>query len=485
MTERLPPKISNTLFTWHFMVTLAGIASLACCAIFFLHREGQRAVLREASSLASSAASLIDSSLLDSQRYATSLGAALAHTPGARYALYAPDGQVLFSGPGGTFASLSAASRPPEVAGAAQAGSAAVIRIAADGERRIFAAAAVRGAGQPSPILQIEIPNHTSALPTYPAMVITALLAVLVIVMTALVNWRFNQYFAAPAVQINQAAERLRLGDWNARAPARGPRELQQLAHTLNALAGSLQTNLEAMQSFVANASHELRTPLTSIKLQVGALRAGAVEEPEVAGRFLAQLDCEIDRLVYTVNEMLDLSQIEGGSLAGAYQPVDLLDLACEVQAFWEARSQQAGLDLNLQHDSPLPPVTGDPFRLRRLFDNLVDNALKNTPPGGRVSIVLQRCGQPGWVRFEIRDTGTGIEAHHLRHIFDRFYRVNPSIPMNEARCPDPAGRRSSGSGLGLAIARSIVQAHNGHIGVESSLGSGSIFWVELPVWSG
>jgi signal transduction histidine kinase len=207
------------------------------------------------------------------------------------------------------------------------------------------------------------------------------------------------------------------------------------------------------------------------------------VEEPEIAQRFLSQMDCEIDRLVYTVNEMLDLSQFEAGVHAVEFLPVDILDLACEVQALWEVRSQQAHLNMTLQSEPHLPRVKGDSFRLRRLFDNLVDNAIKNTPPGGQIELVLRRSSVSGKVRVEIHDTGTGIEAHHLPHIFERFYRVNPS--KGDLPCPDgPNIRRSSGSGLGLAIARSIVLAHHGEIGVESSQGSGSIFWFELPVWT-
>lgn len=179
---------------------------------------------------------------------------------------------------------------------------------------------------------------------------------------------------------------------------------------------------------------------------------------------------------------MLDLAQIEGSIQAGAYQPVDLLDLACEVQALWEVRAQQAGLSLTIQHEPHLPQVKGDAFRLRRLFNNLIDNAIKNTPSGGGVQIRLRRGTQPGCVRLEICDTGTGIEAQHLPHIFDRFYRVNPAPIPGGPRCHDACSNWSSGSGL--AIARSIVLAHNGQIRVESSQGSGSTFWADLPTWT-
>jgi signal transduction histidine kinase len=348
----------------------------------------------------------------------------------------------------------------------------------------LYAAASIDHGSEVYGVIQLEMSFQAAMAPTYRMMTYVGLTAVLIMLIMMLVSWRGSTYLTQPVAQISQAAEQLSQGNLCARATLEGPREIVHLANTLNTMASRLHSNLESMHSFVANASHELRTPLTSIKLQVGALRAGAMEEPEVAEHFLCQMDCEIDRLVYTVNEMLDLSQIEGSSQAGEDQPVDLLDLACEVQAFWESRAQQAGLNLTLAHEPHLPRVMGDAFRLRRLLDNLIDNAIKNTPAGGQVQIRLRRGQQPDRVNLEIGDTGTGIEAQHLPHIFERFYRVNPAPSVSDLRCSQAPNRHSSGSGLGLAIARSIVLAHNGQIGVESSQGNGSTFWVELPVWT-
>jgi signal transduction histidine kinase len=253
------------------------------------------------------------------------------------------------------------------------------------------------------------------------------------------------------------------------------------------------------MRAFVANASHELRTPLTSMKLHTEALLEGACEEPEVARRFLHQIDNQIDHLAHTVNDMLDLSQIECCSPERGQQPVQLADLAAEVQAFWEARAIQAGLTLSLATESALPVVWGDPYRLRQLFDNLLDNSIKHTPPGGEVEIrLIRRTPSPSTpgnaVRVEVFDNGRGIPQEHLPRIFDRFYRVE--MARDTARDLSPQSGQAtqagaepdsamlqpvSGSGLGLAIARSIVLAHGGVIGVNSQPGQGSLFWFELP----
>ena len=230
-----------------------------------------------------------------------------------------------------------------------------------------------------------------------------------------------------------------------------------------------LQNNMDGMRAFVANASHELRTPMTAIKLHVDALAEGAISEPEVAERFLGQLQEEIDRMSRTVNDLLDLSRIEANRGMVRMEEVNLAQILLETRDFWRARSQQAGVDLRLSIPSPLTRVIGNEDQLSRVFHNLVDNAIKNTASGGWVEISLFNLPQRGRVRVEVRDNGTGIPAENLNRIFDRFYRVEV-----------PYAKKISGSGLGLAIAKTIVEAHHGKIGVNSIVGVGSTFWVEL-----
>jgi signal transduction histidine kinase len=159
-----------------------------------------------------------------------------------------------------------------------------------------------------------------------------------------------------------------------------------------------------------------------------------------------------------------------------------MLELAGEVQSFWEARSRQTGLALSVEHDPNLPWVKGDAHRLRRLCDNLIENAIKHTPRGGQVLLVLRSAANSTRLRLEVRDSGVGISPEHLPNIFERFYRVDQP-GQNGQDCTDAFTKEGSGSGLGLAIARSIVQGHGGEIGVESALGKGSTFWVMLPAW--
>jgi signal transduction histidine kinase len=341
----------------------------------------------------------------------------------------------------------------------------------------IYVASTIEQRSKVEGILVLATPFDVVMAPTYQTMRWMGVIALLIVAFTVGEGWLGSIYISRPLVRLSQTAKKLSQGNLAARARVEGPVEVIHLAQTLNEMAARLQNSLDSLRAFVANASHELRTPLTSIKLQVSALRDGACEEPEVAHRFLDQLDHEIDRLSYTVNDMLDLSQIEGASEHN-FQPVNLFDLACEVEAFWEARSQQAGLSLTINAGKDLYPVKGDPYQLRRLFDNLLDNAIKNTPAGGKVEMVLRNCPEGSSrfrqsIRIEIRDTGRGIAPEHLLHIFDRFYRIDPH----------PRGG-GGGSGLGLAIVRSIVVAHDGIIDVNSALGSGSTFWIELPIYA-
>jgi signal transduction histidine kinase len=236
-------------------------------------------------------------------------------------------------------------------------------------------------------------------------------------------------------------------------------------------MAGHLQDNLSGMQAFVANASHELRTPLTAIKLHVDALADGAVAEPEVAEHFLSQLQDEIDRMNRTITDLLDLSRIEANRGQMKLEVIHLGMILLETRDLWRARSEQAGIDLRLNLPQAIPRIQGNEDQLRRLFDNLVDNAIKHTPPGGHIELNLIHLTRRQVLRVEVRDNGKGIPPEHLPRIFERFYRVET-----------PYAEKTSGSGLGLAIAKSIVESHDGKIGVTSEVDEGSTFWVEFNI---
>jgi heavy metal sensor kinase len=243
--------------------------------------------------------------------------------------------------------------------------------------------------------------------------------------------------------------------------------ELDRLAATLNDMLGRLDVTFRQIRQFSADASHELQTPLTILQgeLEV-ALRAP--RSPDEYRRVLTSALEESGRIARLVEGLLLLSRADAGVLRMDHQPVDLACLVAEVCEQSQVLAKARGVALDL---GPLTPMTlqGDPQHLRRLLVNLVDNGLKYTPAGGRVTLALHQDG--AWAVLRVADTGIGLAPGEQERIFQRFYRV-----------PTVMSRAAEGSGLGLCIARSIVEAHGGAIQVESAEGHGSIFTVRLPL---
>jgi two-component system phosphate regulon sensor histidine kinase PhoR len=220
-------------------------------------------------------------------------------------------------------------------------------------------------------------------------------------------------------------------------------------------------------KDFVSNVSHELRTPLTSIKALTESLHAGALEEPEMARRFLGLIETEVDALSELVSELLELARIESQQV-----PLQLISCdACEILQRGAERLQmqaeRAGVTLTVECAQGLPPVLADATRLEQALVNLIHNAIKFTPREGSIKAAVLPGN--GVVEFSVEDTGVGISRENQERIFERFYKADPA-------------RNKSGTGLGLAIAKHLVEAHGGTIGVESQEGKGSRFFFTVPV---
>jgi len=222
-------------------------------------------------------------------------------------------------------------------------------------------------------------------------------------------------------------------------------------------------------RDFISNISHELRTPLASLKALVDTLRGGALEDPPAAQRFLDRMETEIDALAQMVDELLELSRLESGQAAFQMQPVAVAEVIGPPVERLRPQAERAGLRLELDLEPDLPPVLADAERVQRVVSNLVHNAIKFTPAGGRVRVSAAFDADENEMVISVSDTGVGIPADDLPRIFERFYKA------------DRSRQRGSGTGLGLAIARHIVQAHNGRIWVDSVEGQGSTFYFSLP----
>jgi signal transduction histidine kinase len=304
-----------------------------------------------------------------------------------------------------------------------------------------------------------------------------------------LAGWLLARAALRPIAQLTTAAHAIGAArDFRRRVPvhARGRRdEIGRLTAEFNGMLGQLQAAydqlgaanqqleaaLDAQRRFVADASHELRTPLTSLRGNVDLLqRMGAMDDPlrdpEEQEQLLADMAAETERLTRLVADLLLLAQAD----AGQHLPLVPTELGIVVQdAFRAARFLRPGVELRLGQMASTS-VAGDADRLKQLLLILLDNALKYTPLGGRVTISAEPCDRTGiaGVTICVSDTGPGIPIEEQPRIFERFYRGDPA-------------RRSDGVGLGLAIAHWIVDEHHGALDLESAPGQGSTFAVWLP----
>ncbi|HEX5015056.1 MAG TPA: HAMP domain-containing sensor histidine kinase [Candidatus Limnocylindrales bacterium] len=285
--------------------------------------------------------------------------------------------------------------------------------------------------------------------------------------------------FTTPLRRLTEASRSLAEGDFTQRIKPEdvraGSSELTELAVQFNAMAEKLEQSVSIIRSdrdrsrdFLADVSHELRTPIAALLTFNELLKDQAGDDPAARAEFLESSRVQLERLDWLAQNLLELSKLESGLVLLDLRPDDLraaVESSVE-QAQQAARRRKIDLHLSLP-EGPLR-VRHDPQRIGQVVNNLVGNAIKFTPPGGRVDVVVAPNGDGA--RIDVVDTGTGIDPSELPRIFDRFYRGSRA---NEAR--------GSGSGLGLAIVHSIVDMHHGTIAVDSRLGAGSRFTVLLP----
>ena len=374
---------------------------------------------------------------------------------------------IVTAAPGGT--ARAALTAPPEVRES----------------RETLRASAVLG---PVPSSELSIPwgvkvtlSNPYTTRAYTLATVTTLLAVTVLgallaalVMGAVIAGRFTR----PLRRLSEATHRFGGGDLANRVPAAdigtAYTEVTDLARQFNLMAGRLEESVglvrrdrDRSREFLADVSHELRTPIAALRMNTELLQGQAGDDSATRREFLESSRVQLERLDWLAQNLLDLSKLESGLLALDLRPDDLrttVESAVE-QAEATARRREVELSLELP-ESPLR-IRHDPQRIGQVVGNLVGNALKFTPRGGHVMVAL-RPHRDG-AQLEVADTGVGIDAAELPHIFERFYRGSSA---NEAR--------GSGSGLGLAIVKSIVDMHAGRINVESRVGHGSTFSVTL-----
>jgi signal transduction histidine kinase len=300
------------------------------------------------------------------------------------------------------------------------------------------------------PLLQWSI--SLGVLASIPIVAIVAMIAALIFGMRRL---------STPLDELLAAADRVAEGDYSARVVEKGPREIRSLARTFNNMASRLHETDEKRRNLLADVTHELRTPLTVIQGNLEGMLDGVYPADETNLRSL--LD-ETNLLSRLVEDLRTLALAESGALKLKKAPTDLTMLARDVGATFQSQAETAGVALTVEAAADIPWLDVDPGRIRQVLSNLLANALRYTPAGG--SICVKVGLDTDHILLDVADTGPGIPAEDLPHVFERFYKSTDS----------------GGMGLGLAIAKHLITAHHGTISAESLPGQGTTIHISLPL---
>jgi signal transduction histidine kinase len=265
---------------------------------------------------------------------------------------------------------------------------------------------------------------------------------------------------AAPVGDVMEAADRVAAGDYSVRLRERGPREMRRLAHSFNAMTEKLQASDAQRRNLLADVTHELRTPLSVIQGNLEGVMDGVYPTDREHLRPVLEETQVMSRLL---EDLQTLSTAEAGALRLHRESTDPGALVAEAVAAFRTAAATSNVNLEQRATPGLPPVDVDPVRIGEVFANLLQNALHHTQPGGSIVVAASR-GEEGQVAFTVADTGSGIAAEDLPHVFDRFVKAADS----------------GGAGLGLAIAKSLVEAHGGTITATSEPGGTTMRFV-LP----
>ncbi|MGW3163104.1 sensor histidine kinase [Streptomyces sp. NPDC001142] len=294
--------------------------------------------------------------------------------------------------------------------------------------------------------------------------------AALVLALTVGATMLAGARLVSPLRALTGAAQRMRDGQESAPVRVTDDSEIGRLAAAFNDMSAHRARLEEQRKDMVSDVAHELRTPLSNIRGWLEAAQDG-LAEPDPA--FIASLHTEAVQLQHIIDDLQDLAAADAGVLRLHPEPVRIEDVLEQVAAAHQGRAETAGVVLAVRDtaaDAPVPGLTADPVRLRQAIGNLVSNAVRHTPEGGRVALHAYVSEAGDQVVVDVVDTGSGIAAGDLPHVFDRFWRAEKS-----------RNRRTGGSGLGLAIVRKLVEAHGGAVDASSVEGQGSVFTLRLP----
>lgn len=291
---------------------------------------------------------------------------------------------------------------------------------------------------------------------------------VIILICVAIISFLIAGYITHPIKSLTDVIRKMSQGHLDQRVKVKGGGELRELGEAFNIMSEKLENLDRARNEFVSNASHELKTPLSAIKVLAESLLHMGGDIPDIYVEFLTDINNEIDRLNAIISDLLSLVHIDSKNMPLEKRRLDLTELVQRTVKGLRVLAEKKDINLEVNLEGPVD-ILGDESKLVQVVTNLVDNAIKYTPEGGRVMVDVYKG--KGEAVLKVADTGIGIPAEDIPRIFDRFFRVD------KAR-----SRATGGTGLGLSIAHRIILLHDGDVHVESKEGKGTTFYVHLPL---
>lgn len=287
-----------------------------------------------------------------------------------------------------------------------------------------------------------------------------------IIILIAIIGLTLANGIIRPLKELTQSAEQMASGLFTKHAVIRNNDEIGKLAETMNFMADELVKQEKVKQNFIASISHEIRTPLTSIKGWAVILRQYYTDtSTREVFEGLEIIEKESDRLTFLVDDLLDFSKQASGNYTLDIESMDLIDLLRDAAVQMKSKAQHIGVSIVMQPEEAVIRINGDRNRLKQVFLNVLDNAIKASPESGEIKIAVQKCGR--FVRIYIEDNGCGIPGEELPYVTKMFYKVE---------------NKSPGSGLGLAICEEIIKLHKGELKFQSEPGAGTKVMIALPL---
>ncbi len=343
-----------------------------------------------------------------------------------------------------------------------------------------YVAYPVRSAGSTTGVIRVGVPLTNLDQRLRHDLIVFLEIILATGVVTALISLWLAKRISKPVQEMSAMAKNIALsGDISEFVPVSRRDEIGELGLSFNQMIGRLAEQERMRQEFLANASHELKTPTMAISAVVEALQAGAAEDNTLRAQFLNSLEKLVHRQTSLLQDLLDITRLDGTPESVGHEPVNLQQLIRDAVDEIKPQAQRKKINLSMQlpedsadnDESPGLSVLGNYLQLQRALINILTNAVNYTPEQGSVTVAVAMA-EHEQVQIKIQDTGQGIDPADLPRIFDRFYRTD------KAR-----SRASGGTGLGLAITREIIARHHGTIEVDSVLGKGSTFIVSLPIF--